>query len=647
MKTLFSIALLLFSVSAYALVEPGQNILLNPGFEVEQNDFPPYWTVTLDKYVFFEEGAGPESSGVVILRSRGSEQFEESTVRQLGHVLVPGETYRLGAWIKTKDFQSTHYGVIVRDTNWRNVERGINELPENTNGWQYFEKDINLAESPDGKYGVTIFAINFSGELHVALPKLQAISPKALAESIVSPELRKSERFRLVPWRPRLNHIPSSRPELSLRNFGMGKTEICRQHDCIINLDARQIQNKPLQVEENMVDLSGVSLGDHEMEVIVRRRHDKELVFTQIFPITIREIPAIDTGGYKRLNNLVIELLNEELNGTEQSLHFDNPREGWIYMTLQNCANRENLNVELAELGTVIDADSKRLEAFRHLGMGRHVIRLKGVRPACKIIVRAISETFNYPACQDSPVPQHGKYDWDFFEKYVFPAVTTLNKGDIPEDKLPEFKARGLRWLANRGTLNPVSAEDLMARFDRSPGLKLEKYDGITCDEQFFLRNDLIYYTEAMWKYEVPKDRLIYTWVNGKPLVPGLHHEFLSACVNVSRERGRLLFEAYNHAKASEAEAQRYLNSKVLGSMERFSQYFPDATAYTGIILGNFNLISNLTLNTDPEVDPKYYLDMQMNLLANNPAFKDLATVGYWGSSYNDEELFRWSMQLL
>lgn len=36
-----------------------------------------------------------------------------------------------------------------------------------------------------------------------------------------------------------------------------------------------------------------------------------------------------------------------------------------------------------------------------------------------------------------------------------------------------------------------------------------------------------------------------------------------------------------------------------------------------------------------------------MNLIANNPVFKDLGVTGYWGSYYDDEELYRWSFHLL
>jgi hypothetical protein len=71
------------------------------------------------------------------------------------------------------------------------------------------------------------------------------------------------------------------------------------------------------------------------------------------------------------------------------------------------------------------------------------------------------------------------------------------------------------------------------------------------------------------------------------------------------------------------------------------------AAAGTGIIFGNFNQIPIISLEHNPAVDFKYFLDMQVNLIANSPDFCDLATTGYWGTYYGDEELVRWSFQLM
>jgi len=129
--------------------------------------------------------------------------------------------------------------------------------------------------------------------------------------------------------------------------------------------------------------------------------------------------------------------------------------------------------------------------------------------------------------------------------------------------------------------------------------------------------------------------------------MPGLHNDFISAALNASHGRGRLLFEIYCHSRPNEQDAARYLNDRLADTMARLSEYFPNAAAGTGMILGNFNQIPIISLDVNPEVDYKYYLDMQLHLIATDPQLKGLAMTGYWGSYYDDEELYRWSMRLL
>ena len=74
---------------------------------------------------------------------------------------------------------------------------------------------------------------------------------------------------------------------------------------------------------------------------------------------------------------------------------------------------------------------------------------------------------------------------------------------------------------------------------------------------------------------------------------------------------------------------------------------YPGVESSTGIIFGDFNQIPILSLAHHPSVDFKYYLDMQLNLVANDPAFANLGATGYWGSYYADRELYRWAFMLL
>ena len=60
----------------------------------------------------------------------------------------------------------------------------------------------------------------------------------------------------------------------------------------------------------------------------------------------------------------------------------------------------------------------------------------------------------------------------------------------------------------------------------------------------------------------------------------------------------------------------------------------------------NCNTPATLTSAYLPDVDMKYYLDMQFNLLANDPALKGAGMTGNWGSNYADNEMVRWTGRL-
>ena len=626
---------------------PGQNLLINGELDAEQMDFPPFWTATNREVATYEPTVGPESTGAVILKAPAGEKASVS-VRQQGLKLVAGETYKISAWVKTNAFSSGHYGVILHNSGWFSSQ-GLREWPETTDGWQFLEHTFKLTESKDGTYGAAIFAQNFSGEAQIARVKVEAISERALAGSSVSPILAEQNRVRLVPWTPLLNRIPKAAPQMTFHAFGRLTPQTVAEHDCVFTLDGKEWRKSALQPELNVVDLAGVAVGDHRLGVAIVHRARNEEVFALDQTITIVDLPAVDSSSHRPFNNFVTEVLSRDLApaAAEQRFSFDNPRDGWVYVAVQAPAVDAGLAVRLADLGVVITAATDRAETFRHLPMGRHDVAVTGAATGGKLVVRSIIEIFNYPACANSHVPQNGSYGWDFHVKHVFPAVTTLNGGRIPDENLPEFKERGLRWLANLVTTAPKSAADLVERMEKAAGLNDPKYDGVTCDEQFFAQPNLLDYTEAIRQYANPNDRLIYTWIVGKPSMAGIHNDFISASINASRGRGRLIYEAYCHSRPDEKDATDYLQNRVVDTMDKFVEYFPDAAAGSGILFGNFNQIPIISLDVNPEVDYKYYLDMQLNLVANHPSFKNLATTGYWGSYYDDEELYRWSFQLL
>ncbi len=297
----------------------------------------------------------------------------------------------------------------------------------------------------------------------------------------------------------------------------------------------------------------------------------------------------------------------------------------------------------------VIAADTPRSETFREVLTGPHEIVVNGNGEG-RLIVRSIADIFSYPPCAQCPVREGPRYDWAYEERHVLPAITTENGGTIPTNAIASFHARGYRWLANLNTTG-LSAERLENAISKSRGMTVSHYDGVTCDEQFFAQpQSLAAYTKGLKNYdfEHSPERVIYTWIVGKPTTRSVDHAFIATSINASRGRGKLLFEMYCRTPGvSEDDAKSHLRRYVCDTLDRCRAWYPLSIPSSCVAFGNFNQMPIISLAHHPEVDYKYYLDMQLNLVANNPSFKDIGCTGYWGSYYADHELHRWAYMLL
>jgi hypothetical protein len=623
-----------------------ENLLIDGRFDADQVDFPEFWSRSSATDVVFDRVGGPEGRTASIgLRGEGAVSGTVS-VRQQDLTLVPGETYKLSGYIRTKGFRSRSAGLIVHNAGWLSAS-GLTNPPADS-AWTFLEKTFTLFPSQNDRYGVALYAVEPSGEIHFADVKLEALSERARQgsrshwSSIAGP--------RLVPVQPLLNRIPHANAELTFKFFG-SLDEPRPAYECVVTVDGNKIPKQTLPLEDGnvRVRLAGLACGDYLLQAVVRHRKTREAVLERAFSIGIIDIPAINRSNIRSLNSLVSELLNEPLRNTpeSQSLSFVNPRDGWIFVACATDVPAPELAVRINGGEPVITATADRLEAFRELSLGEHRITVSGNTAKARLIVRSIPEIFNYPPCVNSFVAENGRYDWDFMKQHILAAVTTLNGGQLPGVALDEAKTRGLKWLANFN-VDPVDdPEDVRQRMEKHAGMTQPQYDGLTSDELFFGRATMANYTAALWRLSNPENRLVYTWIVGQPSIASLHTDFLSACLNASKGRGRLLFEAYCHPQADEAAAARYLDNKIGETMRLFNAFLPDAAAGTGIIFGNFNQIPIISLEHDPAVDFKYYLDMQVNLIANSSDFAGLATTGYWGTYYGDEELVRWSFKLM
>ena len=605
----------------------GENLITNGRFEAGRLTYPEFWipSETKDLMVYNSFGGPDGQASIVFVAGKGG------GLRQLGLVLVAGEKYKLSGYYQTKNFKAAATKVIIHNAGWVD-DAGVTNFSANT-AWTPFETTFTAFDSKDKKYGVAVYVKDIQGEIQFASLKLEALTEKGISGS--SAAIAAAKIGRLTPMQPLLNHIPAGKPELSLRCLDK-LSKAYTEYDVVYGDPAQK--NSLSQDGLVTLNLNGLSPGDHQLLVNLIERASGAKIFENGYLITIVKTPKIDSSNHKILNNLVTEILNQSVSA---ELQFSNPRDGWVFISVP-AESKVKLD------GKELYLSAGRPEAVALLTAGQHTLNIAGPGDG-RVVVRAIAEIFNYPALSSSAVTGNGSYGWDFMKKHVNYALTTLNGGILNPDKeiRDEIKQLGLIWLANNVAARNPSPE-VARQIDAEQGLNNPQFAGITCDEFGF--NDVTLlnrYSQMLRQVHNANNRLIYTWIVGKPNMC-LHSDFMSTAVNASRGKGKLLFEAYCYPQANEKSAQAYLDDFLVDTIRKFNEFYPRVNSSTGMVLGNFNQIANsVSLDHDPAVDFKYYLDMQLNVIANRPEFKNLALVGYWGSHHADEELYRWSFKLM
>ena len=646
LKRLLCTIISVFAISLSA-VQSDENLISNGELHSERSDTPPEcWSVENDgQYLGYHANGGPDDRPYVSIANFSDTPITGETVlRQYGLSLVAGERYHISVWVRTKDFVSPNSGAIIGNHGWTKTV-GPMKI-QGTQDWTHLEGDYTMMESSDKWYFAAIYACQFTGELDVADFQLTAVSEVAKQDSKPSAVRNIRNRTMLVPWEPRLHRIPADEPRLTFRLFASSKLDLTDLDLTLATSDTEETITQPLQRGLNEIRLPhGAQTGT--LTATIRNRTTGEVVFSTEQEFTVIDTTHVSTEGHRKLSNLVTEVLNTTLEQDGQTLHFTTERDGWVFIALKT-ENHGQFSIILDNSTKVITETTPRHETFREIPFGEHTLTIQGVPGNAQVIVRSIAEIFNYCPCTNSLVKENPPYDWAFHEKYGFPAITTQNGGAIPEAHREWFRSQGYRWLGNLNCANPASPEAMTQLLAEATGMNQPQYDGVTCDEQFFTQpGALVNFTQGLRAYSNPNNRLIYTWIVGKPNTPGVDHDFLAACVDCSHGRGKLLIEAYCRTKATEEEAREYLDDYVTETVRRFRKTLPDVIRSTGIILGDFNQLPIISLQHHPEVDYKYYLDMQLNLIANAPEFAGLGCVGYWGSYYADHELHRWAYMLL
>ena len=651
-------------MATFAAVKPGENLLVNGTLEADQADFPPFWNANARSKDCFKWHPSGGPAGLPYI-SVHAEKVPDVRLKQFGLDLVKGGRYRISMKVRTKGFSSgSHTGVMLVNSGlWKSTE-GILSLPKNTaEEWRRVSKEFNCFAADDG-YMVMVHVTNQKGELDFADIRLEALDELARTKSGPSKMVSCENRPRLVPLPPLLAKIPADDPHMTFRFFGAlekpdGEYEVFASVDGMEGCASVPLLRDDMKVPLPQGATNGVvTVGVRETatgKTMAARRYIFRVVGRRVpMPPRTGETPVLPVAG-RRLNNLCAELLSAKLvAGVTNRFVFAMSRDGWAYAAVGRAApcpptavagRPPYLRIDGRD---VIWCDTPRHETFRLLSAGEHELEVVGVEDG-NVVVREIAEILNYCPGVNSHVKENPPYDWDFNERYVLPAVTTQLGGDVPKDRLEEFCRRGFKWAQNMN-LTGGEAKMMIEKLLNCRGMTNASMYGVACDEQNYADVTAIdAYANGFWTYDLEKRpaRPIYTWAYGKATQSAVNFDFLSACMNVAGGRGKLVREHYIATRETEDEERSYIRNAVGTTFETYRKMMPSAMGSLGLVFGNFNQVPILSIVHHPEVDYKYALDMQMNYAANDPLFRDLGLIGYWGSYYADEELHRWSFALM
>ena len=637
---------------AHGAVESGENLLLNGALEADQVEWPSGWRRSRVEALTYQASGGPDGRGCVSFLAKSKDEAnDEIGTWQTGYSLVPDGRYKISALVRTRGF-SGKQGAVAVVNEQSGAHAGLLKLPSDTDGkWVRVEKVFSPPGKEDSSYTVVAKAECFTGALDVTDIRLEAADAVALEKTKRLAILAAQYDLRVLPFSPVLGRIPRHTPEVEFRAFGNLPKGV-QVADCEVTLGrdgCSEISRTPLVVKEGMKlplpCASSVTQGWFTVSIV--KRSDGKNLFSERWRYRLRDVPR-DLEAGKKLNNLCYELVRSQYprRNPKAVYRFDMSRDGWVFI---KAGHSGDVTVRLDGGRTVIEPSTPRGETFRYLEEGRHFIEVSGsVSQLTDVVVRRIAEIFDYSPCSGCRVPEYGQYDWDFCEKYVFPAMTMANGGGM-KDRFKEFRERGYRRLGSIGTVG-VTSDKLVKKLTQAEWFARDGYNGITCDEQnFALAKDTYEFASGLSAYEKkrkPKHN-IYAWVYGKPSAPGIDEMFFANSINIGLGGGRVLYESYCRTWPTENDAVAFFKTRLVDSIDRYRTIYPISPASTGVILGNFNLAPIISIHHHPEVDFKRHLDLQVHMLATDPAFDGIGIVGYWGSGMTDEEIHRWSFALM
>ena len=154
-----------------------QNLLLNPEFAGTSTNLGP-WNKNSAVYnneVTRLPGAGPDGKTAIKIDLAACENFKQGPM-----TLVPGEKYKFGAYVRTKNLKcsSRYFAVLIYNNGWTKSVQ-TSKIPANTKGkWVKLERTAVMPPSAKNTYTFCIYAAGATGEFEMCDPYVIPLTEK-------------------------------------------------------------------------------------------------------------------------------------------------------------------------------------------------------------------------------------------------------------------------------------------------------------------------------------------------------------------------------------------------------------------------------------------------------------------------------------
>lgn len=407
------------------------------------------------------------------------------------------------------------------------------------------------------------------------------------------------------------------------------------------------------------IDVGTLPWGAYDMTVGFHDRAGREI-------LGARRLATVLPGGRQQirpLNNLATELLDARARGLlpGERLEFMNPRDGWVWF---RAAGKCELRLGNGPL-LCVDAGGPAGEAMRLLPAGKHTLGVVGA--PSEVLVRAVPALL-YNVYPSGPlVKSFGANTWERLRKHTLPNANMIESQVIDTPEYREWVGQGKSWLAfvqapGLSDDKPWTAEEILrvwlnpggaATQRERPGFELAKLSGVQVDE---------YFQGGHWSTPEGRQTLLATarsiaalaerpeyagkqWIPfmvrmwGNPTAELLMKTTLGSGWPFSEE-------VYVGEVPTEAENRAQIQSRFLRVAESWELSYPGSTR-RAIFTPMYAYLPYCTSNRSPQADFRVHLEMQMQVLANHPAFFGLWGVQPYRSNYVDEEILNCMGRLL